>query len=106
MLEQIRLPFWYDGPQYDLLEAGFGPYALSRLARASGGIYFVTRFTGRRMGFDPGRMREYRARLDQARPVRESGADLALAASRHQRRADHSGAEAAGNADPLLSTRR
>ena len=59
MLEQIRLPFWYDGPQYDLLEAGFGPYALSRLARASGGIYFVTRFTGRRMGFDPSRMREY-----------------------------------------------
>ena len=62
MIEQIRLPFWYDGPQYDKhnpLEAGFGPYALSRLARASGGIYFVTRFTGRRMGFDPVRMREY-----------------------------------------------
>ena len=59
MLEQIRLPFWYGGPQYDLLEAGFGPYALSRLAKASGGIYFVTRFTGRRMGFDPSRMREY-----------------------------------------------
>ena len=59
MLEQISLPFWYGGPQYDLLEAGFGPYALSRLAKASGGIYFVTRFTGRRMGFDPSRMREY-----------------------------------------------
>ena len=60
MLEQIRLPFWYDGPQYDILEAGFGPYALSRLASATGGIYFVTRFTGRRMGFDPMRMREYK----------------------------------------------
>jgi hypothetical protein len=59
MLEQIRLPFWYSGPQYELLEAGFGPYSLSRLASATGGIYFVTRFNGRRMGFDPARMKEY-----------------------------------------------
>src|SRR4051794_23705350 len=60
MLEQIRLPFWYGGHQYDIVEAGFGPYALSRLASATGGIYFVTRFAGRRMGFDPVRMKEYR----------------------------------------------
>jgi hypothetical protein len=59
-LEQIRLPFWYEGEQYDILESGFGPYALCRLASATGGIYFVTRFNGRRMGFDPVRMREYR----------------------------------------------
>jgi hypothetical protein len=59
-LEQIRLPFWYGGPQYDIVEAGFGPYALSRLASATGGIYFVTRFNTRRMGFDPARMREYK----------------------------------------------
>jgi len=58
VLEQIRLPFWYDGPQFDILEAGFGPYALSRLASATGGIYFVTRSTGQRMGFDPARMKE------------------------------------------------
>ncbi len=58
-LEQIRLPFWYGGPQFDLLESGFGPYALSRLASATGGIYFVTRFHTRRFGFDPARMREY-----------------------------------------------
>jgi hypothetical protein len=60
LLEQIRLPFWYDGDQYNVLESGFGPYALSRLASATGGIYFVTRFDTRRMGFDPARMREYR----------------------------------------------
>jgi len=60
MLEQIRLPFWYGGPQFDIVEAGFGPYALSRLASATGGIYFVTRFDTRRMGFDPARMREYK----------------------------------------------
>jgi hypothetical protein len=59
-LEQIMLPFWYGGPQYEILEAGFGPYALSRLSAATGGIYFVTRFDTRRMGFDPARMREYK----------------------------------------------
>src|SRR5262249_44209960 len=59
-LEQIRLPFWYDGQQFEIVEAGFGPYALSRLARATGGTYFVTRFDTRRMGFDPARMREYK----------------------------------------------
>ncbi len=60
MLEQIRLPFWYSGPQYEIMEAGFGPYALSRLASATGGIYFITRFDSHRMGFDAARMREYR----------------------------------------------
>jgi hypothetical protein len=60
MLEQIRLPFWYDGPQYDTLDAGFGPYALSRLAGATGGIYFVTRLGPNRMGFDPASMQEYK----------------------------------------------
>ena len=60
VLEQIRLPFWYGGPQYEIVEAGFGPYALSRLATATGGIYFVTRFDTHRMGFDPARMREYK----------------------------------------------
>jgi hypothetical protein len=60
MLEQIHLPFWYNGQQFDIVESGFGPYALSRLASSTGGIYFVTRFDTRRMGFDPARMREYR----------------------------------------------
>jgi hypothetical protein len=58
--EQIRLPFWYGGPQYDVLDSGFGPYALSRLAGATGGIYFVTRLGQTRMGFDPVAMREYK----------------------------------------------
>jgi hypothetical protein len=60
VLEQIHLPFWYGGPQYEIVESGFGPYALSRLAASTGGIYFITRFDTRRMGFDPARMREYR----------------------------------------------
>ncbi len=58
--EQIHLPFWYGEPQYQILESGFGPYALSRLAAETGGIYFVTRFDTRSVGFDPAQMREYR----------------------------------------------
>ncbi len=60
MPEQIRLPFWYSGDQYDILDSGFGPYALSRLAGATGGIYFVTRLGNTRMGFDPSAMQEYK----------------------------------------------
>lgn len=60
VVEQIRLPFWYDGPQYEFMDAGFGPYALSRLAGATGGIYFVTRMGGNHPSFDPNAMREYR----------------------------------------------
>ena len=59
-LEGIRLPFWYDGPQYDLLDAGFGPFSLSRLSGATGGIYFITRLGGHRITFDPVGMREYK----------------------------------------------
>jgi hypothetical protein len=60
MIEQIRLPFWYNGPQYETLDSGFGPYALSRLAGATGGIYFVTRMGPNRITFDPTGMREYK----------------------------------------------
>ena len=78
MLEQIRLPFWYGGPQYDIVEAGFGPYALSRLASATGGIYFVTRFDSRRMGFDPARMREYKPDWDRKADYEKRIADSPL----------------------------
>jgi hypothetical protein len=77
-LEQIRLPFWYGGPQFDLVEAGFGPYALSRLASATGGIYFVTRFDTRRMGFDPARMREYKPDWDRRADYERKIADSPL----------------------------
>jgi Mg-chelatase subunit ChlD len=60
MVEQIRLPYWYAGPQFDRLDAGFGPYGLSRLAGATGGIYFVTRMGPNRVSFDPTGMREYK----------------------------------------------
>jgi hypothetical protein len=78
MVEQIRLPFWYGGQQYDIVEAGFGPYALSRLASATGGIYFVTRFDSRRMGFDPARMREYKPDWDRRAEYEKKVADSPL----------------------------
>lgn len=45
MMENVELPFWFDGPQYEYVSAGFGPYALSRLVRETGGIYFMTNMT-------------------------------------------------------------
>ncbi len=59
-IEQVRIPFWFDGEQYDVMDAGFGPYALSRMAGATGGIYFVTRMGPNRLTFDPAGMREYK----------------------------------------------
>lgn len=87
MMERLHLPFWHDGPQYDVVQAGFGPYALSRMASATGGIYFVTRFEGRRLGFDASKMREYRPdwspladyqRAVSASPVRQAVLNAAL----------------------------
>jgi hypothetical protein len=59
-LETLHLPFWYDGDQFDMLDSGFGPFALSRLASETGGIYFITRIHQNRIFFDPANMREYR----------------------------------------------
>jgi hypothetical protein len=59
-LEGIRLPYWFDGDQYDMIDSGFGPWALSRLAGSTGGIYFITRLGGHRIKFDPDGMREYK----------------------------------------------
>lgn len=62
-LEMLNLPFWghdSDDYRFEEMDSGFGPYALSRLAGASGGIYFVTRMGPERISFDPLKLREYR----------------------------------------------
>ncbi len=74
-------------PQYEIVESGFGPYALSRLATATGGIYFVTRFDTRRMGFDPARMREYQPDWDRREKYEKQIQRLPLAPGGPQRRA-------------------
>jgi hypothetical protein len=40
--ENVLLPFWFSGPQYNYLSSGYGPYGLSRLVNETGGIYFMT----------------------------------------------------------------
>lgn len=40
--ERLRAPYWFDGPQYEQLHAGIGPYALTRLAVETGGAYFIS----------------------------------------------------------------
>lgn len=45
MAENVHLPFWFDGPQYDYLSSGFAPYALARLVSETGGVYFLTNMT-------------------------------------------------------------
>jgi hypothetical protein len=71
---------------------------LSRLASATGGIYFVTRFTGQRMGFDPARMKEYKPDW-----VRRDQYEAAIAKSPLRRAvinaAQNHPATVAGNAD-------
>lgn len=58
--EMINLPFWYPSGNTRHLDSGFGPYALSRLCGATGGIYFITRLGATKVQFDPARMLEYR----------------------------------------------
>jgi hypothetical protein len=45
MAENVNLPFWYNGPQYEYLSSGFAPYALARLVSETGGVYFLTNMT-------------------------------------------------------------
>ena len=64
VVENVDLPFWYEGPQYTYLSSGYGPYALSRLVRETGGVYFLTNMTTNAglstVGeFDPGLMKAY-----------------------------------------------
>ena len=42
--DHVSIPFWFNGPQYDRppLSSGFAPYALARLVRETGGIYFMS----------------------------------------------------------------
>lgn len=45
MAENVNLPFWFSGPQYEYLSSGFAPYALARLVSETGGVYFLTNMT-------------------------------------------------------------
>ncbi len=62
--EQIQIPFWY--PQQNPgqpMSSGFGPFALSRLAAQSGGIYFISRDLEGWRQFRGEHLREFRPDL-------------------------------------------
>ena len=43
--ENVQLPFWFNGPQYDNLSSGLGPYGLARIVHETGGVFFMTNMT-------------------------------------------------------------
>jgi len=45
MAENVSLPFWFNGPQYEYLSSGFAPFGLARLVSETGGVYFLTNMT-------------------------------------------------------------
>lgn len=45
VVENVDLPYWYEGPQLTYLSSGFGPYALNRLVKETGGVYYMTNMT-------------------------------------------------------------
>jgi hypothetical protein len=68
MPEAVQLPFWAgNGGGLDRMSSGYGPYALTRLCKESGGLYFIAE-EGRGPKFDPAVMRNY---PPDYRPVRD-----------------------------------
>jgi hypothetical protein len=50
--ERLNLPYWFEGSQLDNLHAALGPFALTRLARETGGAYFIKDEPGDGGAFD------------------------------------------------------
>lgn len=61
MPETLNLGFWGNrGPALDKLSSGYGPYALTRLCKETGGLYFVAEEGGlTTIKFNPAIMRNY-----------------------------------------------
>ena len=73
VVENLDLPFWYDGPQYTYLSSGFGPYALTRLVKETGGAYYLSNMTTmaglNTVGtFDPGLMKSFQPEYHYGSP--------------------------------------
>jgi hypothetical protein len=57
-VERDSLPFWSGQGGLDNLSSGFGPWALSRLCRETGGIYFLMQNNSSKL-YDPNTLRAY-----------------------------------------------
>lgn len=65
--ERINIPFWGGrGRELERFSSGFGPFALTRLCRETGGIYFITR-PGSGPRFDPIELKSYQPDYVSAR---------------------------------------
>ena len=72
MLEQIRLPFWYDGHQYEIVEAGLRPLRPQPAGQRHRGDLLRHPVRHPADGLRPGPDEGVPARLGPARPVREA----------------------------------
>ncbi|MBI5758711.1 MAG: VWA domain-containing protein [Planctomycetales bacterium] len=72
--EALRLGFWgARGPSLERLSSGYGPWALTRLCRETGGLYLVSAEQHRAVQFDFNTMRNYQP---DYRPVADIDRDI------------------------------
>lgn len=67
--EAIALGFWGSrGPDLTRMSSSYGPYALTRLCKETGGLYFIAQEDSKGLKFDPAVMRNYQP---DYRPIRD-----------------------------------
>lgn len=72
--ERLQLPFWTArSADVERMTAAYGPYALTRLCAATGGLYLITEHSRSRFKFDPAVMRNY---APDYRPIPEYDQEL------------------------------
>jgi hypothetical protein len=77
-LENVQLPFWGGGHQFEELTSGFGPYSLCRLCAETGGLFLISEeLPGPK--FDPAILRNY---APDYRPIKDYVAERARNAAK------------------------
>lgn len=67
--ETLSLGFWGNRhPDLAFMSSGYGPYALTRLSKETGGLYFIAQEDKRGRSFSPAEMRNY---APDYRPIRD-----------------------------------
>ncbi|MBL9123918.1 MAG: VWA domain-containing protein, partial [Planctomycetaceae bacterium] len=57
--ELLNVPYWFEGERHEQLRSGIGPFALTRLALATGGAYFVSEEPADRSPFQLAAVKRY-----------------------------------------------
>lgn len=72
--EALAVGFWGgQGPDLSRMSSGYGPYALTRLCKESGGMYYIAQEESRAQKFSPDVMRNYQP---DYRPIKDYKASL------------------------------